>query len=53
MKSLLEVMKYLYIYPADPIIGLRKLFKMVLPSQGDSALVIFTLKSDYIILKYR
>lgn len=49
MKSLLEVVKYLCIYPADPIIGLVKLFKMLLPSQGDSALVISSLKSGYVI----
>lgn len=53
MKSLLEMVKYLYIYPTDPIIALGILFKILLPSQGDSPLVIFTLKSDYIILKYR
>lgn len=49
MKSLLEVMQYLYICF---IIVLGKLFIMLLPSQGDSALVIFTLKPDHIILKY-
>lgn len=44
MKSLLEIMQYLYICF---IIGLGKLFKMLLPSQGHSAFVIFTLKSDH------
>lgn len=49
MKSLMEVMQYLCICF---IIGLGKLFKMLLPSQGDSALVTFTLKADHMILKY-
>lgn len=53
MKSLLEVAKYLYIYLADPITELRKLYKILLPSPGDSSLVICTLKSDCIILKYQ
>lgn len=51
MKSLLEVVKYLCIYPTGLIIVLRKLFKMF-PIQSHSSLVIFIVKSDYTILKH-
>lgn len=50
IKSLLEAIQYLYICF---IIRLGKLFKMMIPSQGDSALLIFTLKLDNMILKYQ
>lgn len=50
IKSLLEAIQYLHICF---IIRLGKLFKMMIPSQGDSALLIFTLKLNNMILKYQ